>query len=312
MAKELKELTKRADNYSQWFNDLVVKADLAEQSAVRGCMVIKPYGYAIWEKMQQQLDKMFKETGAQNAYFPLLIPKSFSLKEEEKASKFFLSSFEAHGGIVGLAVMFFVGVRENEACGLCFKDIKEMKHHPGTYYLDVGYETTKINSNDLKGGGKTRNAPRRLVLLPEQYEFLKKRMEYVEHQTGSSCLDLPIVCRGDRFDVRCSTIDLSVEGRRFFKDVMKMRESEIAATSTEMVLNENGEFYEEDPTTYFLRRNAATRLYVHDLSIEECQYFMGHDIESARFLRSDFSDEDMLYSIYQKLMKDPFSDNCTL
>ena len=69
MAKELKDLTKRADNYSQWYNDLVVKADLAEQSAVRGCMVIKPYGYAIWEKMQQQLDKMFKETGAQNAYF---------------------------------------------------------------------------------------------------------------------------------------------------------------------------------------------------------------------------------------------------
>ena len=60
MAKELKDLTKRADNYSQWFNDLVVKADLAEQSAVRGCMVIKPYGYAIWEKMQQQLDKMFR------------------------------------------------------------------------------------------------------------------------------------------------------------------------------------------------------------------------------------------------------------
>ena len=83
MAKELKELTKRADNYSQWYNDLVVKADLAEQSAVRGCMVIKPYGYAIWEKMQQQLDKMFKETGVQNAYFPLLIPKSFLSREAE-------------------------------------------------------------------------------------------------------------------------------------------------------------------------------------------------------------------------------------
>ena len=76
MAKELKELTKRAENYSQWYNDLIVKAELAEQSAVRGCMVIKPYGYAIWEKMQQQLDKMFKETGAQNAYFPLLPQKN--------------------------------------------------------------------------------------------------------------------------------------------------------------------------------------------------------------------------------------------
>ena len=88
MAKELKELTKRAENYSQWYNDLVMKADLAEQSAVRGCMVIKPYGYAIWEKMQRQLDAMFKETGAQNAYFPLLIPKSFLSREAEHVEGF--------------------------------------------------------------------------------------------------------------------------------------------------------------------------------------------------------------------------------
>ncbi len=88
MAKELKELTKRAENYSQWFNDLVIKADLAEQSAVRGCMVIKPYGYAIWEKMQHQLDLMFKETGVQNAYFPLLIPKSFLSREAEHVKGF--------------------------------------------------------------------------------------------------------------------------------------------------------------------------------------------------------------------------------
>lgn len=78
MAVELKDLTKRSENYSQWYNELVVKADLAEQSAVRGCMVIKPYGYAIWEKMQRQLDDMFKETGHVNAYFPLLIPNHSS------------------------------------------------------------------------------------------------------------------------------------------------------------------------------------------------------------------------------------------
>lgn len=88
MAKELKDLTKRSENYSQWYNDLVVKADLAEQSAVRGCMVIKPYGYAIWEKMQQTLDRMFKETGVQNAYFPLLIPKSFLCREAEHVEGF--------------------------------------------------------------------------------------------------------------------------------------------------------------------------------------------------------------------------------
>jgi prolyl-tRNA synthetase len=83
-----KKLTKRAEDYSKWYNELVVKADLAENSGVRGCMVIKPYGYAIWEKMQAQLDKMFKETGHQNAYFPLFIPKSYFSKEASHVDGF--------------------------------------------------------------------------------------------------------------------------------------------------------------------------------------------------------------------------------
>lgn len=83
-----KDFPTRAENYSQWYNDLVVKADLAENSAVRGCMVIKPYGYAIWEKMQATLDKMFKDTGHQNAYFPLFIPKSFFTKEASHVEGF--------------------------------------------------------------------------------------------------------------------------------------------------------------------------------------------------------------------------------
>ncbi len=83
-----KGLTKRSVDYSQWYNELVIKADLAENSAVRGCMVIKPYGYAIWEKMQQQLDKMFKDTGHVNAYFPLFIPKSFFSKEADHVEGF--------------------------------------------------------------------------------------------------------------------------------------------------------------------------------------------------------------------------------
>lgn len=88
MAKELKELTPRSEDYSQWYLDLVIKAELAENSAVRGCMVIKPYGYAIWEKMQRQLDDMFKETGHMNAYFPLFIPKSFLSREADHVESF--------------------------------------------------------------------------------------------------------------------------------------------------------------------------------------------------------------------------------
>ncbi len=110
MAKELKELTRRSVNYSEWYNQLVVKAGLAEQSAVRGCMVIKPYGYAIWEKMQHIMDGMFKETGVQNAYFPLLIPKSFLSREAEHVEGFAkecavvthyrLKTNETHDGVV--------------------------------------------------------------------------------------------------------------------------------------------------------------------------------------------------------------------
>ena len=83
-----KFLTSRSEDYSQWYNELVVKAGLAEQSVVRGCMVIKPYGYAIWEKIQRQLDDMFKQTGHVNAYFPLLIPKSFFSKEADHVEGF--------------------------------------------------------------------------------------------------------------------------------------------------------------------------------------------------------------------------------
>ena len=88
MAVELKDLTKSDENYSQWYNDLVLKAGLAENSAVRGCMVIKPYGYAIWEKMRDVLDRMFKETGHENAYFPLFIPKSFFSREASHVDGF--------------------------------------------------------------------------------------------------------------------------------------------------------------------------------------------------------------------------------
>jgi len=82
------ELTSRSVDYAQWYNDLILKGGLADYSAVRGCMVIKPYGYALWENMKDELDRMFKETGHVNAYFPLFVPKSFLEKEEGHAEGF--------------------------------------------------------------------------------------------------------------------------------------------------------------------------------------------------------------------------------
>ena len=86
--KFMAKLTSRAEDYSKWYNELVVKANLAENSGVRGCMVIKPYGYAIWEKIQAELDKRFKETGHQNAYFPIFVPRSYFEAEEKNAEGF--------------------------------------------------------------------------------------------------------------------------------------------------------------------------------------------------------------------------------
>src|SRR4026208_564729 len=83
-----KEITTREQDYSQWYNDVVLKSDLADYSAVRGCMVIKPHGYALWEKMRDTLDRMFKDTGHVNAYFPLFIPKSFLSKEKAHVEGF--------------------------------------------------------------------------------------------------------------------------------------------------------------------------------------------------------------------------------
>ena len=83
-----KEITARDKDYSQWYNDLVLKGELADYSAVRGCMVIKPYGFALWENMRDQMDKMFKDTGHVNAYFPLFVPRSFLEKEEDHAEGF--------------------------------------------------------------------------------------------------------------------------------------------------------------------------------------------------------------------------------
>src|SRR5688500_10642944 len=83
-----KTITSRSEDYSQWYNDLVIKGSLADYSAVRGCMVIKPYGFALWENMRDQLDRMFKDTGHQNAYFPLFVPKSLFEAEEKNAEGF--------------------------------------------------------------------------------------------------------------------------------------------------------------------------------------------------------------------------------
>ena len=135
MAKELKDLTKRSENYSQWYNDLVVKADLAEQSAVRGCMVIKPYGYAIWENIQKELDRRFKETGVQNVYMPLFIPESLLQKEKDHVEGFAPEvAWVTHGGLDPLQERMCVRpTSETLFCDFYAKDIHSYRDLPKVY-----------------------------------------------------------------------------------------------------------------------------------------------------------------------------------
>ena len=118
-----KKLTKRTEDYSKWYNELVVKADLAENSAVRGCMVIKPYGFAIWEKMQAQLDKMFKETGHENAYFPMLVPKNLFEAEKFEAKTYYAGVGLANGED------YEKPITKNDPYAINYQGLQELTHY---------------------------------------------------------------------------------------------------------------------------------------------------------------------------------------
>ena len=264
----------------------------------------KEFGNTVYNTIDWGSEYSFhNETNEEKDSTLLMIPKSFHYEENKKAFRYFLACAQSDGEIFGLAIMYFIGSRENEICGLNFSDFVEFKNHPGCFYVISGYGTTGANSNTLETGGKTRNSSKRVPVSDEVRDLIKKRMEYIEKQIGRSCLNLPMVCRGQKFEVRCSTNDLSKAGRNFFKNIMNMRENDMAGISIEMKELANTPFEEKDPTTYFLRRNFATRIgnYMDEdngLTLADCQYLLSHDIEDENFNRYDYNDEETLYKIY--------------
>lgn len=138
-----KNLTTRDEDYSKWYNELVIKADLAENSGVRGCMVIKPYGFAIWEMMQAELDRMFKETGHQNAYFPLFIPKSYFSKEASHVDGFAKEcAVVTHSGLKQqkMEVLWLTKQQSLKKSLLCVQPLKLLSGIP----TENGFSLTEI------------------------------------------------------------------------------------------------------------------------------------------------------------------------
>lgn len=236
------------------------------------------------------------------------IRKSFTIGEEIKLIRWFqaLKPDTATGEDIGLAIMLFQGLRNNETCGLSFQSIRTLSNQIDIPILDI-FQTTKLDSNELKIGGKTRNAPRVLPLFGPLYRFLLERKDFLSKISDTSDLSqLPIVCRGNNFTARANTHDLTKAGHMLFEKVGISRselgllqqilfDPELQATQIE----------EKDVTPYLFSRHVGTRLYQLGFTSVEVQYWMGHDIEDAILTRNTFSDDEILAKLAEKYRQHP-------
>lgn len=244
--------------------------------------------------------------------------KSLRAEEEKALFEKVMVDPEQEGPLMGLALMFGLGVRNNEACGLKFNGIQEMPYHPGNYCAWI-YETTKGATNQLKAGGKTRNAPRILPIPPVLADFLMQRKAFLtsEIEKGNIRLDpergirdvndLPVACQKNDYTEHCASRHLTACGRVILREI-KVREDEIAfidQSLRDQAMREKMGVIEKDPTAYLLRRNLAGHLNILGLSEEEIYYYMGHDMGGDRTLRNEYNNEAFLYEILEKLRNRP-------
>lgn len=236
--------------------------------------------------------------------------KSFTVKEEFLISQHVLRDAAQSGQQIGLALMFCMGLRNEEACGLDFGDIKPMQYHPKCSCLWV-YKSTKRGTNQLQASGKTRNMARLLPIPGVLLELLEERRRLIQEKVDAGQIilpknatidQLPIVCSDFDYLERCNSKQLTAAGRQILKAV-KIAENELAYIDIELEENRLAEdgVYEKDPTVYLCRRNLGTHLYIMGLTEAEIQYIMGHDIEDPYESRNDFTNEDKLYQIKRKM-----------
>lgn len=248
--------------------------------------------------------------------------KSLKIEEEVCLFRELMTDPQQEGARMGLALMFGLGLRNNEACGMVFGAIRPMETHPECYCAWV-YQTTEGETGDLKAGGKTKNAPRILPIPPKLLELLQGRRAYLERLIAEGTItlrpedglasvdDLPIACQKSDYTAHCSSRHLTAAGRILLRAI-QVNEDEVAYIDRELQNPEQRtkmDVTEKDPTAYLLRRNLGTHLYILGLTEAEIQYFMGHAIDDPYALRNDFTNEERLYPIFQKLSNRPlFND----
>lgn len=233
------------------------------------------------------------------------LKKSLTVKQEHKIAKLLLADVQQQGQNLGLLLMFALGLRNGEACGANFGDIKRMENP--TYSVLWVYKSTIAGTNTLQSSGKTRNADRIIPIPSVLVQYLAERRRYLEQVLTETqeIESLPIACVGSDFERRCSAAQLTAAGRELFRRA-EMAESQLAYIDAELMRNQRLESaYEKDPTAYLLRRNFGTHLHILGLSEAEIEYVIGHDIQDSYETRNEFVNEEKLYEIKQKLDQRP-------
>lgn len=239
------------------------------------------------------------------------LKKSLSVAQEKRFCREVMSDVAEDGAVVALLIMWALGPRNGEACGLNYGDIKQLEGHPDCYTVWI-YKSTKIKSSELQSGGKTYNTGRIVPVSEKLLDFLNERKALVckiaESQGVEVDIDsLPICCDGeldwedDNYLNRCKADRVTMAAHEVFENagispkMLAFLDAELAEGNTAAVLKE------KEPTAYLLRRNFATQMCILGLSYPEMQYLMGHDVEDAYESRNEFVDSDRIYSMHLKL-----------
>ena len=239
----------------------------------------------------------------------IYLKKSLEADQDKKLFNELFKKGDLSGEEVGISLMYSLGLRNAEAAGLNYGDIVPIQGH-GEIHVARIYKTTIPYTNKLQSSGKTLNSGRMIPVPEILYNMLQERKEYINDFYVNQGIDinvddLPIVCQGENYEVRCSADDITDVAKKVFQTIgIKSKQlAYIDAALRDSKLREV--IREKDPTAYLLRRNYATYLYILQFDISEIQYLMGHDIENEYETRNDYNDPDRIYRMHEKIKKRP-------
>lgn len=266
----------------------------------------------LWGTRYQMTAGKSKPLVEEKADVLLRIRKSLTEAEEQAILDILFEDPEtASGQTVGLAIMCLSAVRNNEACGLNWGDLRRLREFGETQTLWI-YKTTAVGKNILKAGGKTRNASRVLPIVAKLGDFLEKRKAFIQSKIDDGTLpvdtkieDLPMVCRGEDYTTRCKSGDLSVAGRLLFKQIHFEQKRMVYWEIWVQEQSAAKRIEEKDATTYLFRRNFGTHIRNMGFTMAQVQYYMGHDVEDDFETRNGFTNEENLQEMARILKGHP-------